>query len=147
MAIKRLHEGYGVDGDSVISGRFPMSEQDIRDGTEGLYLGRNPEDQRRSMYITYWEADEIAQKIGFPHIEVYKAQLKELQDLRDQVAELERMLDEEVHDLQLKAVSTEIKNAKKEIVNAVEGYRAAVAGRLSAKRGVAGAVPTPSADS
>jgi len=130
MAIKRLHEGFGVGQDSCISGNHPMREDDLVRGTEGVYLGPNPESPSKGLFITFWEADEIAQKIGFPHIAVYDEQKRLIDEQAQQIAELERLLSAEVHSLQLKAISTEIKNTKKELLNAVEGYSAAVRARL-----------------
>jgi hypothetical protein len=130
MAIKRLHPGFGIGEDSCISGNHPMREDDVLRGTEGLYLGANPESPSKGLFITYWEADEIAQKIGFPHIAVYQAQKDLIDQQALEIAELERRLDSEIHNLQLKAVSTEIKNVKKELLREVEGLTAAIRARL-----------------
>lgn len=130
MAIKRLHAGFGIGQDSCISGSHPMREDDILRGTEGLYLGANPEAPATGLFITYWEADEIAQKIGFPHIAVYQEQKRLLDQQAAEIIELERLLDEDVHSLQLKSILTAVTNSKKDVLNAVEGYSAAVRARL-----------------
>lgn len=130
MSITRLHEGFGVGQDSCVSGRHPMTEQDILSGTEGVYLGRNPASLGEGLFLTFWEADEIAQKIGFPHIEVYHEQTRLVDEQARRIAELEHQLNAEVHNLQLKAVSTQIKNSNKEILSVLEDTLAAVRARL-----------------
>lgn len=139
MAIKRLHEGFGIGEDSCIGGSHPMREDDIIRGTEGVYLGPNPESPSKGLYITFWEADEIAQKIGFPHIAVYDEQKRLIDEQALQIADLENQLQHEIHNLQLKAVATLVKNGNKELLNALEGTAAAIRARL----GDSGSNPTP----
>lgn len=133
MAIKRLHSGFGIGEDSCISGSHPMREDDILRGTEGVYLGANPESPSKGLFITYWEADEIAQKIGFPHIAVYAEQKRLIDEQADIIAELESKLEHEIHSLQLKAVTTQIKNGNKELLSALEETLAAVRNRVTVK--------------
>lgn len=130
MAIKRLHEGFGVGQDSCISGNHPMREDDLLHGTEGVYLGANPESPSKGLFITFWEADEIAQKIGFPHIAVYGEQKRLIDDQAARIAELEHQLQNEIHSLQLKEVLKTVTKTNKEVLNAVEGYSSAVRARL-----------------
>lgn len=134
MAIKRLSPGFGIGQDSCVSGRHPMTEQDVLNGTEGVFLGNNPEAPATGLFLTFWEADEVAQCIGFPHITVYEEQKRLIYEQAVQIADLERQLDEEIHSLQLKAVSTEIKNTKKELLNALEGTTSAIRARLGSSR-------------
>lgn len=143
MSIKRLHEGFGIGEDSCISGSHPMREDDILRGTEGVYLGANPESPSKGLFITYWEADEIAQKIGFPHIAVYGEQKKLIDEQAAQIADLEHQLQHEIHNLQLKAVSTQIKNSNKELLNALEGTTAAIRARLGDSGSDAKPAPRP----
>jgi hypothetical protein len=130
MAIKRLYEGFGVGQDSCISGSHPMREDDIRSGTEGVYLGPNPEAPATGLFITYWEADEIAQKIGFPHIAVYGEQKRLIDEQAARIVQLEEALEYEVQSLQLKEVLKAVTTSEKKVLNAVESYRAAVGARL-----------------
>ena len=137
MAIQRLSPGYngGYIEDSFMSGVYPLRETD----PPGFSLGRNPFDERRQLYITYWDACEIACKIGFPMPEVYEAQLALIDEQARTIADLEAQLQNEVHDLQMKAISKQIKNSAKEILDAHERTLAAVRARL----GGADAVPGP----
>lgn len=139
MPIKRLYEGFGVGEDSCVTGRFPMTEQDILNGTEGVYLGVNPESPSKGLYLTFWEADDVAQAIGFPSITVYDEQKKLIDEQAQTIADLEHQLQNEIHNLQLKAVATQIKNGNKELLNAFEGTMAAVRARL----GDGGSKPDP----
>lgn len=133
MAIKRLHEGFGIGQDSCISGTHPMRPED----PPGLYLGRNPAALGEGLFITYWEACEIATKIGYPMPEVYEQQKAEIDAQAQEIAALQQQLQSEVHDLQLKAVSTEIKNVKKEILGALEDTLSAVRARVAPAGGTA----------
>lgn len=131
MAIRRLHEGFGIGQDSCVSGRHPMTEQDVLNGTEGVYLGDNPESPATGLFLTYWDAEEVAQTIGYPPITVYEEQRRLIDEQALEIAELEHRLDSEVHNLQLKAVSTEIKNIKKEVLHEIEGLTDAIRARIS----------------
>lgn len=120
-----------------------MTEQDIRNGTEGVYLGDNPEAPACGLFLTYWDAEEVAQTIGYPPITVYDAQKKLIDEQADIIAELESKLQHEIHSLQLKAVSTEIKNVKKELLSEVEGLTAAIRARLGDSGSDAKPTPRP----
>lgn len=127
MSIKRLTEGWNATEDSCVSGIHPMRPSDPL----GIYLGPNPMmrgEQCAELYLTYWEACEIATKIGYPMPEVYEQQRLEIDQQARKIAALEDDLRHEINTLQLKAVSTEVKNMKKELLNALEGYAGAVRG-------------------
>lgn len=134
MAIKRLHEGFGIGQDSCISGIHPMRPSD----PPGVYLGRNPESLGMGLFITYWEADEIAQKIGFPHIAVYEEQKRLLDEQAAEIDDLKAQLNEEINDLQMKAILKAINNGNKDVLNAVEGYSSAVRARVAVAGKAAG---------
>jgi hypothetical protein len=141
MSIKRLHEGFGVGEDSCISGIHPMRASD----PPGVYLGNNPESLSKGLYITYWEADEIAQKIGFPHIGVYEEQKRLIDQQAREIEDLKQQLNEEINTLQLKSIHTAIKNGNKDVLNAVEGYSAAVRARVAVAGKAAGSSASKSA--
>lgn len=130
MAIQRLtpaHNG-GFIEDSFMSGVYPLRETD----PPGFSLGRNPFDERRQLYITYWDACDIATRIGFPMPEVYEAQLALIDEQARTIADLEAALQNDVHDLQMKAISKQIQKSSKEILDAHERTLAAVRARLGA---------------
>lgn len=141
MSIKRLHEGFGIGQDSCISGIHPMRPND----PPGVYLGVNPEAPATGLFITFWEADEIAQKIGFPHIGVYEEQKRLIDEQAREIEDLKQQLNEEINTLQLKAVHQAIKNGNKDVLNAVEGYSAAVRARVAVAGKAAGSVASKSA--
>jgi hypothetical protein len=130
MAINRLFEGYngGYIDDSFMSGVHPLRESD----PPGFSLGRNPFDERRQLYITYWDACEIAVKLGYPMPEVYEAQLALIDEQARTIADLEASLQSEVHDLQMKAIQKQIQKSSKEILDAHAATLAAVRARLGA---------------
>lgn len=135
MAIQRLIPGYngGYIEDSFMSGVYPMRETD----PPGFSLGRNPFDERRQLYITYWDACEIATKLGYPMPEIYEAQLKLIDDQARTIAGLEAALQNDVHDLQFKAIAKQIQKGTDAILAAHERSLAAVRARLGADGGAA----------
>lgn len=137
MAIQRLFEGYngGYIDDSFMSGTHPLRESD----PPGFSLGRNPFDERRQLYITYWDACDIATKLGYPMPEVYEAQLALIDEQARTIADLEAALQNDVHDLQMKAIQKQIQKSSKEILDAHERTLAAVRARLGADGGAADA--------
>jgi hypothetical protein len=143
MSMKRLYSGFGVGEGSCVGGDNPMYASDIENGTEGVYLGVNPESPSKGLYLTFWEADTIAQLIGFPHIAVYEEQKKLIDVQAQQLADLEEVLNREVHSLQLQAVMKEIRKGNKEILNALEGTLSAVRARLGADGTDAGRIAKP----
>ena len=132
MSIKRLHEGFGIGQDSCVEGRHPMTDADIAAGTEGVYLGRNPESPSKGLFLTYWEADAVAQAIGFPHIAVYAEQKKLIDEQAQKIEDLEVALTEAVHTLQFEEVTKTIRKGNKEIIGALEATLGAVRARLGA---------------
>lgn len=146
MAIKRLHEGFGVGEDSCVSGIHPMREEDLRRGQQGLYLGVNPESPSKGLFITYFEAEEIAGKIGYPLRVVYDEQKKLIDEQAAEIAELEHRLNVEVHSLQLKAVTTEIKNIKRDVLHEIEGLSVAIRARLGGGGSNVAATPGANGD-
>ena len=138
MEIQRLTAAHTVANDSCIDGRMPMTEQDIKDGTEGVYLGINPQDPMHLLYLTYWEADEVAQKLGFPHIAVYKEQKRLLDEQAQTIADLEHQLDNEIHSLQVEAVAKEIRKSHKELLSEIQSYNGAVRARIGSGGSAAG---------
>lgn len=135
MAIQRLTPEYngGYIEDSFMSGVYPMRETD----PPGFSLGRNPFDERRQLYITYWDACEIATKLGYPMPEVYEAQLALIDEQARTIADLEAALQNDVHDLQMKSISKQIKKGTDEILAAHERTLSAVRARLGADGGPA----------
>lgn len=143
MAIKRLYEGFGVGEDSCVEGRNPLTEQDIRAGTEGVYLGPNPESPSKGLFLTYWEADEVAQKIGFPHIAVYAEQKLLIDQQAQEIADLKHQLENEVHSLQVEAVAKEIRKSNKELLGEIQSYNAAARARIGDSGSNGGTAPKP----
>lgn len=137
MAIKRIHDGMGIGEDSCVSGVHPNRVED----PPGVYLGINPESPSKGLFLTFWEAMEVACKIGYPTIEVYEAQKALIDEQAAEIAELEHRLDSEIHNLQLKAVSTEIKNVKKEVLGEIVGLTSAIRARLGNSGSDAGTPP------
>lgn len=90
MSIKRLHDGFNVQGDCLVSKTFPMRETD----PPGLYLGRDS--AGKPVYITYWVALEIAGLVGYPTPEVYEANLAHIASLEQQLVDLEADFDRAV---------------------------------------------------
>ena len=135
MAIQRLFEGYngGFIDDSFMSGTHPLRESD----PPGFSLGRNPFDERRQLYITFWDACEIACKVGFPMPEVYEAQLALIDEQAQRIAVLEQITQDDIHDLQMKAIAKQIKKGTDEVLAAHERSLAAVRARLGADGGAA----------
>lgn len=135
MSVKRIHDQMGVGQDCCVSGRHPNLGSD----EPGVYLGPNPEAPATGLFLAHYIAQEVAICLGYPTLEVYEQQKSLIDSQAMEVAELERRLDEEIHSLQLKAVSTEIKNTKKELLNALEGTTSAIRARLGNSRSDVGA--------
>lgn len=137
MAIQRLFEGYngGYIDDSFMSGTHPLRESD----PPGFSLGRNPFDERRQLFITWWDACEIATKLGYPMPEVYEAQLAQIDEQARYIAELEAALQNDVHDLQMKAIAKQIQKSSKDTLDAIQAYTGAVRARLGADGSTGGA--------
>jgi hypothetical protein len=133
MSVKRLHEGFGIGEDSCISGRHPMTEADLAAGQQGVYLARNPESPSKGLYVTFWEADDIAQAIGYPGIGVYEEQKKLIDDQAQRIAALEDQLNNEINSLQLLAFMKEVRKGNKEVLGALEATLAAVRSRVVSK--------------
>lgn len=124
--ITRLKPGEMIaEDDSFVSGIHPMRESD----PPGFFLGYNPDVPGKPMYITWWDATEIATKMGYPMPEVYEAQLAHIDEQARYIAELEQTLNGAVNDLQMKGIMKAIQNTKKETLDAIQGYAAAVRAR------------------
>lgn len=136
-SIKRLYDGYPVQDDSFISGRFPLALGDAPD-PPGCVLGLNPFNPAVELYATYWDMLEIAMAAGYPPLEVVEQLQVDVDKLSARIVELERQLNEEINDLQIKAISKQISNATKDILRAHEDTLEAVRGRTRAPGAAAG---------
>jgi hypothetical protein len=138
MNIQRLHEGFGVENDSCIQGRHPMTAEDLRANTQGVYLGPNPQDPYHTLYLTYWEAEEVAQKIGLPQVTVYQEQKRLLDEQAQTIADLKEQLEFEINSLQVEAVAKEIRKSHKELLGEIQSYNGAVRARIGNSGSAAG---------
>jgi len=86
--MKRLHAGWNVQGDCIVSHRFPLSEAD----PPGVYLGEDSRGQ--DVYISYWTALDIAQMVGYPPIETVEANAARVDELEQKLADVEAQIDE-----------------------------------------------------
>lgn len=137
MAVKRLHENFNIDADCCVTGSYPNMEH----APFGVYLGQNPEQPARGLYLTYWSAVEVALKIGYPDPAVQETLLKELDERNLRIEELERQLNEEVNNLAVKALQTHFDNRIKELADGQErafrGIRDAAKGTRQGTRSAA----------
>lgn len=127
MSIIRLTHDNTHATDSIISGRSPIKPED----PPGFMLGRHPELEYFPVCITYWEGVEIANMLGYPSAEVYEAQLAQIDEQAQQIADLQVALNESVNSLQLQAVAKEVRKGNKEILHALEATLGAVRARVS----------------
>jgi 4-diphosphocytidyl-2C-methyl-D-erythritol kinase len=107
-----------------------MLEADIRNGTQGVFLGPNPEAPYKGLYLTYWEAIEISESLGLPSPEVYAEQKKLIDEQAQDIINLESQLEHEIHSLQLNELAKEVRKAHKEIIGEIQSYNGAVRARL-----------------
>lgn len=122
--MKRLHENFNVQGDCCVTGNV-VSRGTEHNNPAGVYLGPNPEALGKDLYITFWTAVEIAHLIGYPMPEVYEQMQQDLEDQEQEIADLKRKLNDEIHTEQVQAVFTKIDNRTKEILHAIEGRQSA----------------------